>query len=347
MRLKVATVLLVLSALFAFAAAWEKLDHEIFELYDDVKRNEVTSDWYELLGVGPKSGVSEINKAYRQLSKKYHPDKLRKLPGDKGEAEKKRFQRVTLVVNILRDGEMRKRYNFFRKNGVPVWRGTGYLYRRWRPGFGTVMAGLLVFASGMQYLFHHLSYWRAQQRIAELEEEERASGGKLKVKRGDQSVQQNNRRVRRQQKNSAGPAGNSGNSEDSGFEGEELGARQINTVGVINPYSVAPASIHRVVIVRLPIWITNSVMVALGLRAAPQPPADDVSEADDEGDSATAGYQDIVRQAVEDAARPDADQMLPASSDAKQRAVDPEAALKKAAKKAAKAEARRRRTPVV
>ncbi|KAI8325150.1 chaperone J-domain-containing protein, partial [Martensiomyces pterosporus] len=145
--------------------AWEKIDHEIFELYDDIKRNEATTDWYELLGIGPKSSVGEINSAYRQLSKKYHPDKRRNKDVEVTEAEEKRFQRIGLVVAILRDKYSRKRYNFFRKNGVPTWRGTGYLYRRWRPGFGTVVAGLLVFVSAMQYLFQKLSYWRAQERI--------------------------------------------------------------------------------------------------------------------------------------------------------------------------------------
>ncbi|KAJ2743350.1 hypothetical protein GGI20_003811 [Coemansia sp. BCRC 34301] len=340
MRFSATFSLLVFSLLFALVVAWEKLDHEIFELYDDIKRNEATTDWYELLGVEAKSPVTEINRAYRQLSKKYHPDKLGKLPGHKGESEKKRFQRITLAVNILRDSEMRKRYNFFRKNGVPVWRGTGYLYRRWRPGFATVAVGLLVFTSGMQYLFHSLSYWRAQQRVKEIEEEEKASGGKLKVRRGDQTVQQNNRRLRRQQKGAPAGAPNT-NSEDSGFEGEDLlGARQINTVGVINPYSVLPASIHRVVIVSLPVWIANRTMVALGLRAPPaaEAPKED-SAAEDIGDDVE-GAQDIVRRAVENAANPP-------EPTAKQFAADPEVAAKKAARKAAKAEARRRRTPLV
>lgn len=29
-----------------------------------------------------------------------------------------------------------KRYDFFYKNGVPKWRGTGYYYSRFRPGLG-------------------------------------------------------------------------------------------------------------------------------------------------------------------------------------------------------------------
>ncbi|KAI7823106.1 DnaJ domain-containing protein, partial [Kickxella alabastrina] len=161
----------VLASLLSLVLAWDKLDHEIFELYDDIKQHESTTDWYDFLAIKPKATVDEINKAYRQLSKKYHPDKLQRLPASAGKASKKRFQRIGLVVNILRDAESRKRYNFFRKNGVPMWRGTGYLYSRWRPGFGTVVVGLLMFVSGMQFLFQWLSFWRAQQRIEEIEEE--------------------------------------------------------------------------------------------------------------------------------------------------------------------------------
>jgi len=31
---------------------------------------------------------------------------------------------------------MCSRYDFFYKNGVPKWRGTGYYYSRFRPGLG-------------------------------------------------------------------------------------------------------------------------------------------------------------------------------------------------------------------
>ncbi|KAJ1805869.1 hypothetical protein LPJ56_005259, partial [Coemansia sp. RSA 2599] len=178
-------VLALLAALASLSVvlAWDKLDHEIFELYDDVKKNEATADWYELLSLGPKATVNEINKAYRQLSRKYHPDKLQTLSSEASQQQKRRFQRLSLVVNILRDPESRKKYNFFRKNGVPAWRGTGYLYNRWRPGFGTVVVGLLAFSASMQYLFQYLSYWRARQRIVEMEMEAKRNGGQLKLKK--------------------------------------------------------------------------------------------------------------------------------------------------------------------
>ena len=66
-----------------------------------------------------------------------------------------RFARLGVISTILRNKEGRERYvigssqpccsqaltffnryDFFYKNGVPKWRGTGYYYSRFRPGLG-------------------------------------------------------------------------------------------------------------------------------------------------------------------------------------------------------------------
>src|ERR1700728_4461005 len=47
-----------------------------------------------------------------------------------------RFSRLSVVAAILKNEESRERYDFFFKNGVPKWRGTGYYYSRFRPGLG-------------------------------------------------------------------------------------------------------------------------------------------------------------------------------------------------------------------
>ena len=71
-----------------------------------------------------------------------------------------RFKRLSVVATVLR-GPQRERYDFFLQNGFPAWKGTGYYYRRYRPGLGTVVVGLLIFGGGFaHYGIMHISYRR-------------------------------------------------------------------------------------------------------------------------------------------------------------------------------------------
>lgn len=63
-------------------------------------------DYYKVLGVDKSATTEEIKKAYRQLAKKYHPDKN---PGNK-EAEEK-FKEITEANEVLSSQEKRKKYD--------------------------------------------------------------------------------------------------------------------------------------------------------------------------------------------------------------------------------------------
>jgi curved DNA-binding protein CbpA len=56
------------------------------------------TDYYKILGVGPKSSEKEITKAYRNLAKKFHPDKN---PNDA--LATKKFQDIQTAYEILID----------------------------------------------------------------------------------------------------------------------------------------------------------------------------------------------------------------------------------------------------
>jgi molecular chaperone DnaJ len=63
-------------------------------------------DYYKALGVSKKASAEEIKKAYRQLARRYHPDRN---PDDK--AAEERFKEVSQAYDVLGDPEKRKQYD--------------------------------------------------------------------------------------------------------------------------------------------------------------------------------------------------------------------------------------------
>ncbi|KAL4868772.1 hypothetical protein BDV12DRAFT_208976 [Aspergillus spectabilis] len=184
--------LVLFAVLSVLAAAWTKEDYEIFRLHDEVTAAEGANvTFYDFLGTRPNANQDELNKAYRKMSKLLHPDKVKRTfiansSKDKSKSKTsqkgvhvnrgptkrevdtavkeahERAQRLNTVANILR-GPGRERYDYFMKNGFPTWRGTGYYYSRFRPGLGSVLAGLfLVFGGGAHYAALILS-WKRQR----------------------------------------------------------------------------------------------------------------------------------------------------------------------------------------
>ncbi|WP_105614481.1 DnaJ C-terminal domain-containing protein [Vallitalea okinawensis] len=67
-------------------------------------------DYYEILGVTKEASDKEIQKAYRKLAHKYHPDS-----NSSKEAEEK-FKKINEAYNVLKDSEKRKAYDQFGHN---------------------------------------------------------------------------------------------------------------------------------------------------------------------------------------------------------------------------------------
>jgi curved DNA-binding protein len=64
-------------------------------------------DYYAILGVPKTATAEEIQKAYRKLARKYHPDVNRE-PGAEA-----RFKEIAEAYEVLKDPEKRKRYDQF------------------------------------------------------------------------------------------------------------------------------------------------------------------------------------------------------------------------------------------
>lgn len=95
-----------------------------------------------------------------------------------------RFARLGTITEILRDPAKRTRYDvgvmqsseilmliasfanqFFFKNGVPKWRGTGYYYSRFRPSIAHVLFFLVLLSSLIHYAILRVNYRRDRERI--------------------------------------------------------------------------------------------------------------------------------------------------------------------------------------
>ena len=82
-------------------------------------------DPYQVLGVPRSASDSEIKKAYRTLSRKYHPDANINNP-HKDEAEEK-FKEANEAYEVLSDSTKKARYDQFGHAGVdPSYGGGGY-----------------------------------------------------------------------------------------------------------------------------------------------------------------------------------------------------------------------------
>ncbi|DAZ97761.1 TPA: hypothetical protein N0F65_009041 [Lagenidium giganteum] len=67
-------------------------------------------DLYELLGVSSSSSESEMKRAYRKLSLKYHPDKQ---AADVREKMKEEFVQITNAYRVLSDPDRRRKYDLY------------------------------------------------------------------------------------------------------------------------------------------------------------------------------------------------------------------------------------------
>jgi DnaJ-class molecular chaperone len=66
----------------------------------------MAEDYYKVLGVSRNASQSDIQKAYRDLARKHHPDRN---PDDKD--AKKRFQRIQAAFDVLNDPQKRELYD--------------------------------------------------------------------------------------------------------------------------------------------------------------------------------------------------------------------------------------------
>ncbi len=85
----------------------------------------VAEDLYQTLGVGRDASKSEIQKAYRKLARKYHPDM-----NPENDAARDKFKRVQEAYDVLSDSDKRAAYDRYGADFEKVRQGG------WQPGAG-------------------------------------------------------------------------------------------------------------------------------------------------------------------------------------------------------------------
>ncbi|CAD5921880.1 Chaperone protein DnaJ [Planktothrix tepida] len=72
----------------------------------------MAGDYYEILGVSRDADTEELKRAYRRLARKYHPDV------NKEQGAEERFKEISRAYEVLKEPEMRARYDRFGEAGV-------------------------------------------------------------------------------------------------------------------------------------------------------------------------------------------------------------------------------------
>ncbi len=71
----------------------------------------MAEDYYQLLGVSNSASAEEIQKAYRKLARKYHPDLHADASEREQEKAKQKFQQVQQAYDVLSDQKKRQMYD--------------------------------------------------------------------------------------------------------------------------------------------------------------------------------------------------------------------------------------------
>ncbi|KAJ3064637.1 hypothetical protein HDU98_011969 [Podochytrium sp. JEL0797] len=160
-------VVLLLCACFAMPVlAWEKEDLAIFDLHDKVVKivgakdgSGRRTDFYQLLSIPQTAKPVELSRAYRKASLENHPDK------NPSKEAAQLYALLTSVHGVLKDKEMRERYDKHLAKGIPTWRGTGYYIARYKPGLAFILTFVVIAISVSQYIIQYTLYYLAQQKL--------------------------------------------------------------------------------------------------------------------------------------------------------------------------------------
>ncbi|CAO2580928.1 DnaJ homolog subfamily C member 25 [Lemmus lemmus] len=122
-----------------------------------------TRDCYEVLGVSRSASKAEIARAYRQLARRYHPDRYRPEPGDgPGGAppSAEAFLLVATAYETLKDEETRKDYDYMLDHPEEYYSHYYHYYSRRLAPKVDVRVVILVSVCAIS-MFQYFSWWNS------------------------------------------------------------------------------------------------------------------------------------------------------------------------------------------
>ncbi|XP_041041791.1 dnaJ homolog subfamily C member 25 isoform X1 [Carcharodon carcharias] len=114
---------------------------------------------YDVLGVARDAGKSDIARAYRQLARRYHPDRYR--PTEAGENPEERFLLIATAYETLKvwkDDEARKDYDYMLDHPDEFYRHYYHYYKRRLAPKVDVRIVIIVTVCAIS-LFQYYSWW--------------------------------------------------------------------------------------------------------------------------------------------------------------------------------------------
>lgn len=86
------------------------IEGELKDVGQKVKQNK-KKDFYAILGLQKSATAEDIKKAYRELARKWHPDKFASAPKEEQEKAERKFKEIQEANSVLSDANKRQQYD--------------------------------------------------------------------------------------------------------------------------------------------------------------------------------------------------------------------------------------------